>query len=190
MKQKVNKWMPLVIVASAALVTVPRLAAAFALVEPGFMGVQTAWITGPGYGVLAMSAAVYSLQTYQERKNLKLARWILVGWAAILVLASLILLPGMVVQVRQSMLADVLPPPLDAVWCGMLALSPEILVGVSALAFALKRDKPAASKPKPRPPVVEPVKRYPCQLCSYVAMSQAGLNAHQRKHNGRTNETK
>ena len=186
MKEKINTWLPLVIVIAAACVTVPRLAAAFAMVEPGFMGISTAWITGPGYGVLAMAAAVYSLQTYQERKALKLAHWILVGWGVILVLASLILLPGAVVMVRQSMLADVLPYPLDALWCLLLMLSPEILVGVSALAFALKREKPATSRPKPTPSKVEPIvseaKQFPCQHCGFVGSTQAALNAHQRKH--------
>ena len=72
-----------------------------------------------------------------------------------MVLATIILLPGTVVQVRKSMLADVLPWPLDALWCALLMLSPEILVGVSALAFALKRDKPVKRQVKPpKPPVV------------------------------------
>jgi len=183
MKDKFTRLAPIIIVISAALVSIPRLAAAFVAVEPGFMGLDTAWVTGPGYGILAMTTAEYSLQVYQERKKLKLARWILVGWGAILVLASLILLPGMVVQVRRSMLTDVLPPPLDALWCLLLAVSPEILVGIAALAFALKRDKPER---EPVKPVVKPAtshaSQFPCQHCSYVANSQAGLNAHQRKH--------
>ena len=179
MKATINRYAPVIIVISAACVTVPRLAAAFAMVEPEFLGLQTAWITGPGYGILAIAAATYSLQTYQERKRLSLARWILVGWATILVLASLILLPGMVVQVRQSMLANVLPWPLDAAWCLLLAVSPEILVGIAALAFALNKNKP---EPKPVKPAPKPDKRFHCQHCSYVAKSQAGLNAHQRKH--------
>ncbi len=179
MKARINRYAPIIIVIAAACVTVPRLAAAFALAEPGFRSIDTAWITGPGYGILAIAAATYSLQVYQERKTLKLARWILVGWGAILILASLILMPGMVVQVRRSMLADVLPWPLDALWCLLLALSPEILVGISALAFALKRDKPATATAKP---AIHKPTQFPCQHCNYTAKTQAGLNAHQRKH--------
>ena len=179
MKQKLAQYAPIVIAIAAALVTVPRLAAAFALVEPGFMGLQTAWITGPGYGILTLTTAAYSLRVYQERKKLALARWILIGWGAILILASLILLPGMVVELRRSMLAAVLPWPLDALWCALLAVSPEIIVGIAALAFALSKDK---AEKKPAKPAISKAKRFPCQLCSYVASSQAGLNAHQRKH--------
>ena len=179
MKSQLNRFGPIVIIVSAALVTIPRLAAAFAMVEPGFMGLETAWITGPGYGVLAMIAAAYSLQVYQDRKKLALARWILIGWGTILALASLILLPGMVVEVRQSKLATVLPFPLDVLWCALLAVSPEIIIGIAALAFALSKDKAAK---KPATPTKSQATQFPCQHCDYVAKSQAGLNAHQRKH--------
>ncbi len=122
------------------LVMVPRLAAAFVVAEPGFMGLDTAWLTGPGYGVLAVMTAAYSLQVYQQRKSLKLARWILAGWGVILLLASAILMPGMLVMVRRSELAAVLPFPLDVIWCAVLAISPEIIVGIAGLAFALSSD--------------------------------------------------
>ena len=182
MKAAIERFGPAVIVVAALLVTVPRLASAFAMVEPGFLGVQTAWVTGPGYGILAMVTAAYSLQVYQERKSLKLARWILVGWGLILVLASLILLPGMVVQLRRSELAGVLPPPLDAAWCAVLAVSPEIIVGIAALAFALKPSKLAGSRPQPASRQLKPARLFTCSHCSYKAKTQAGLNAHQRKH--------
>ena len=61
------------------------------------------------------------------------------------------------------------------------------LVGVMIVGFHAQRvrlnvreaQEPATSQPEP---ATSKPKQFPCQHCSYVAKSQAGLNAHQRKH--------
>jgi len=181
MKGIINRYAPIVIIVAATCVTVPRLAAAFAMVEPGFLGVQTAWVTGPGYGVLEVAAVAYSLQTYQERRRLRDARYLLWGLGVILFLSTIIMLPGMIVQVRTTMLDDALPAPFDALWCAALALSPTILVALSALAASLKREvkeKPAKKKLPVRPAVKEYA--YSCTLCDWGSDSPHEYSAHVR----------
>ena len=189
MKAAITHYAPLVIIISAACVTVPRLAAAFATIEPEFMGLKTAWVTGPGFGIAMAGFQIYGWHTLRDASSRLTAqssrRWLcvlLALWVLALAMVTLILVPGMVVTLRASAWSVALPYPLDTLWCAIVALAVDVVIAGTAVAMALqplKRDKPATERQKPAPAKIE---QYPCQHCNFVSHTQAALNAHQRKH--------
>ena len=189
MKATLDRYIPLVIIVAATCVTVPRLAAAFAMIEPEFMGLKTAWVTGPGFGIAMASFQIYGWHTLRGASSRLTAqssrRWLyvlLALWVLALAMVTLILLPGMTVTLRASAWSVALPYPLDTLWCAIVALAVDVVIAGAAVAMALqpqKREKSATSGPKPATSKPE---RFTCQHCSYVASTQSGLNAHQRKH--------
>jgi len=77
----------------------------------------------------------------------------------------------------------------DTVWvapiaAGFIPLLLAFIGWAQALQAGKLEEELATSQPKP---ATSQPKQFPCQHCSYVAKSQAGLNAHQRKHREESN---
>lgn len=194
-RETVLKHAPTLIIAAALLVSAPRLAAAFAFVEPEFLGLPVEILTGPAFGLSATGAAVYVWQVYEDRKTSKLAKFLPAGWGILLILIAFALVPGMVVEVRAGPLTELLPPPWDVAWCACLALASEGAIALTALAKSIAEPKKRGGKTEGTKQTTskKPAKTYnaACPLCdwhrdSYQSEQAArnALNAHQRKHKG------
>ncbi len=172
------------IIVSALLVSAPRLAAALSAVEPAFLGLPIELLTGPAFGLSTAGATVYVWHTYNDRKKLKLAPWLMFGWIALLGLIAIILVPGMVVEMRKSELASLLKPPWDIVWCFLLAISSELVVGLAALARSIAAPR-AKGKSQSAPKATQKI--FSCDLCGAQASisgkpfrSMQAVSAHKR----------
>ena len=187
--------LPAIIIIAALLVSAPRLAAALSFVEPAFLGLPIELMTGPAFGLSTAGATVYVWHTYQRRDKIKHARLMLCGWIVLLAFVAIILVPGMVVELRKSELAELLKPPLDIIWCSLLAISSELVVGLAALARTVatpkqrvKKSEPALSEPQAKmsePEVQAIVHR--CDRCGATAnksgipfATKQAVNAHKR----------
>ena len=172
-RQKLVAQLPTLIIMAALCVSAPRLAAALSFVESSFIGLPVEVLTGPAFGISTAAATVYVWHIYQDRKQLKLAKWLLVGWFALLTLLAAILVPGMVLQLRKSELADLLKPPWDIIWCTLLAISSELVVALAALAQAIatpkakdKEQSKAQAQPVAAESKAEPVQeQFECVGC-------------------------
>lgn len=198
-REKIIKHLtlPNAIIFAALFVSAPRLAAAFALVEPELVGLPVEVLTGPAFGMTATCATVYVWHVYETKgkgsRPPKFAKWLPVGWALLLVLIAVVLVPGMVVEVRSSKVADLLPPPWDVAWCAALALASECVVALTALAKSVAEPKkPKAKKGGNEGTISErPAKFHvaTCSLCGWTGKgkygseraSQNALNAHKCK---------
>ena len=172
------------------MVSVPRLAAVFAIAEPMFLGLPTAVITGPGYGLATAACALYVWHVYQKRKGVKLAKWLIVGWAILLAIVAVILTPAIMAQLRGVALIDLLPFPLDLLWSALLSISSELVAGLAALATAITKDSGDSlrldkmkSRKIPRTYVAE------CDRCDWQRdgyenerAARNAANAHKRIH--------
>ena len=183
-RDTVLKHAPTAIIIAALLVSAPRLAAALAFVEPPFLGLPVEALTGPAFGLTTMGATVYVWHVYQERKRLSLAKWLPVGWCILLGLIALILVPGMVLEIRSGPLASLLVPPLDVAWCIALSLASELVVALAALTHAIAEPK---QKKKTQEPATETQsekdnghKPASCTWCGGTFGSKQGVNAHLR----------
>jgi len=200
MKRLVERYAPIAIIGGALLVVVPRLAAAFAFVEPSFFGLPTVLVTGPGYGLATAGATLYTWHVYQQRKRLKLAWLLLVGWLLLLIIIAVILVPGMVVQLRSGPLAVLLPPPLDFAWCAIVAVSSELVVALAALATAMSKEASTKAKVERTEPAKAAArsnghKRLVCPFCGTDRnasgepfATQNALNAHSGRCSDRERE--
>lgn len=192
-RETILRYAPTFIIAAALLVSAPRLASALAFVEPPFLGLPIAMVTGPAFGLTTAGATVYVWHVYQERKRLSLAKFLLVGWCILLGLIALVLVPGMVVEIRASPLADLLRPPLDIVWCIALAISSEIVVALAALASAIAEPKKREETKKSAEGKIskKPAKTHvaECSQCDWEGngykserAARNAVNAHMRSH--------
>ena len=187
-KRIIAKYAPPVAIGGGLLVSVPRLAAAFAVVEPSFNGVMISWATGPGYGLVMVAAVLYVWHVYQERKRLKLAWLLLVGWAVLLVLMAIILVPGMLAKIRNIPLAELLTPPIDLMWGVLVALSNELAVGLAAIAAAISKEPKRSATPATQEQKTNGHEPLACPWCGATCgkdgkpfRSQNGVNAHAGK---------
>lgn len=188
MREFIARYAPPIIIFAALAVSAPRLASALSFVEPPFLGFRIEMITGPAFGVTTAGATVYIWHVYQERKRLKLAPVLLIGWCILLALIALILVPGMVLEVRAGPLADSLIPPFDILWCIALALSSEVVVGLAALASAIAKQEQKKEKQEPAQVTVEQPQsekdngREPalCPFCERSFGSVQAVSAHLR----------
>lgn len=196
-RETIMRHAPTFIIGFALLVSAPRLAAAFAFVEPSFLGLPVEIITGPAFGLTATGAAVYVWQVYEDRgkgsRPPKFAKLLPIGWAILLALIAVALVPGMVLEVRASPLSESLPPPWDVAWCVALALASEIVVALTALAKSVAEPKKREEKKGGAEGTAskKPAKTYTaaCSLCDWgkddyksERAARNAENAHQRKH--------
>jgi hypothetical protein len=182
---KVIAYIPIAIIIAALFVSAPRLASALAFVEPPFMGFPVELLTGPAFGITAAGTTVYVWHIYQQRKRLKLAPLLLAGWIGLLALIALIIVPGMVLEVRSSPLADLLSSPLDVLWCVALSVSSEVVVALAALASALsekqsKKSERTDSQEQKQSDKGDGHKPQTCPHCERVFSSKQALSAHLR----------
>lgn len=163
--------LPTLIIIAALFVSAPRLAAALSFVEPQFLGLPIELLTGPAFGLSTAGATVYVWDIYRgTRKGAKMRNWLMIGWAALLVLIAAILVPGMVVELRKSELAELVKPPWDWLWCSILALSAEGVVGLVALARSIAMPKAKPEKTQASTELAQAKhKRFACDLCGAQA---------------------
>lgn len=187
-RQQVTAQLPTLIIIAALLVSAPRLAAALSFVESSFLGLPVEALTGPAFGISTAVATVYVWHVYQERKRLKLATWLLVGWFALLTLLAIILVPGMVLELRKSELAALLKPGWDIAWCTLLAISSELVVALAALAQAIAIPQARQSNAQASTePAQKKSKHFVCDVCGATATASGkpfctmqAVNAHKR----------
>jgi hypothetical protein len=134
--------LPNAIIFAALFVSAPRLAAAFALVEPSLAGLPIERITGPAFGFCLTCCAVYTWGVWETKiKRLKNEKAILrvnlllAGWVALLVLMTIMLVPPMVMELRA--IEFIIPPPWDILYCIVVAVATEGVVAVTAYAKAI-----------------------------------------------------
>lgn len=162
--------LPTGIIIAALLVSAPRLGAALSFVEPQFLGLPIELLTGPAFGLSTAGATVYVWDVYKNsRKTAKMRNWLMIGWGALLVLIAVVLVPGMVVELRKSELAELVKPGWDWLWCFVLALSAEGTVGLVALARSIATPKAKPEKPQASKPAQAKQKQFACDLCDAQA---------------------
>lgn len=192
--------LPNAIIFAALFVSAPRLAAAFSLVEPPLAGFPIERITGPAFGFCVIGCAVYTWNVWETKikrlkneKSIRRVNLLLVGWAGLLVLIAVALVPPMLLELRTSKLAALISWPWDLVYCIVIALATEGVIALVAFAKSIaepanpKRATANATGRKSE----KPAKTYiaQCEVCDWMkegCISQRAAtnarSAHMRKH--------
>ena len=147
-----TRHMGLLVVVFALLVTAPRLTLTFIMSDNlklnqavEFWTLALSAVAGSVVLTLGNAYLTHILASHFNRRDA--LSWLLAGaWVLYLCFTTIIIAPALMVGVRQSALAEVLPhPALQWTWCIIAALCFEFLVAGSMAAYAIASRTPSAS---------------------------------------------
>jgi hypothetical protein len=150
-----TRHMGLLVVVFALLVTAPRLTLTFIMsdnlkLNPAveFWTLVLSAVAGSVVLTLGNAYLTHILASHFNRRDA--LSWLLAGaWVLYLCFTTIIIAPALMVGVRQSALADVLPHmALQWTWCIIAALCFEFLVAGSMAAYAIASRAPIVSLPR------------------------------------------
>lgn len=150
-----TRHMGLLVVVFALLVTAPRLTLTFIMsdnlkLNPAveFWTLVLSAVAGSVVLTLGNAYLTHILASHFNRRDA--LSWLLAGaWVLYLCFTTIIIAPALMVGVRQSALADVLPHmALQWTWCIIAALCFEFLVAGSMAAYAIASRTPIVSLPR------------------------------------------
>lgn len=180
-----------IIAAGGVLVTAPRFATAFQMVEPGLRigsaHLDTALATGPAFGVLYSASAFLGMQTSAMRLRLpanQRGRW----WWLPAACAGLQITVGLAILVpmfASSVLGEPLPVLLPrwgvVVWSTLVAIAADLVLLTAAASAGIllpkqdtsirehQQEQTVSTEKQNRPERQQSGARYVCSICGWIA---------------------